>query len=82
MSTPTRTPSRSVMKNNNNEEEVVASTPLADLTEDKERERSRLLLAQFYGAMADEEDQGDEGTPSRPVVNNSQVFDTTDIGRF
>ena len=84
-STPTRANSRSAMnggEGNLTEDAMVTSTPLSELTEDKERERSRLLLAQFYGAMAEEDSNGQGDTPGRPIVNNKQIFDTTDIGRF
>ena len=56
-------------------DEALSATPLAELTLDKERERSRLLLAQFYGAT-------DDGTENVAPVSNSQVFDSSSIGRL
>ncbi|KAL9643292.1 hypothetical protein ABK040_014748 [Willaertia magna] len=69
-STP-RTPviSRSASRQSVFSDSSVPTTPLNEITKDKERERTKALLASFYGNMANDEENAE----------NSQVFDTTDI---
>ncbi|KAG2393129.1 hypothetical protein C9374_009706 [Naegleria lovaniensis] len=56
------------------------ATPLSDLvTPDTERERSRMLLAQFYGSMMSDQDGEFASSSAATPVNNKQVFDTSDL---